>query len=78
MGLGMLFNFSLIHMAILGVLIALVATVGDLVESSFKRLTGIKDSGQILPGHGGVLDRFDSIMFTVPFVYYYVQIFKIF
>jgi len=65
-------------MGILGVLIALVATVGDLVESSFKRLTGIKDSGQILPGHGGVLDRFDSIMFTVPFVYYYVQIFKIF
>lgn len=77
-GLGILFNFSLIHMGILGVLIALVATVGDLVESSFKRLTGIKDSGQILPGHGGVLDRFDSIMFTVPFVYYYVQIFKIF
>jgi len=65
-------------MAILGVLIAMVATIGDLVESSFKRLTGIKDSGQILPGHGGVLDRFDSIMFTVPFVYYYVQIFKIF
>ena len=77
-GIGMLFNFSLIHMGILGVLIALIATVGDLVESSFKRLTGIKDSGQILPGHGGVLDRFDSIMFTVPFVYYYVQIFKIF
>lgn len=71
LGAGMVFDLSLIYMAPLGVLIALVATLGDLVESSLKRLTGIKDSGSILPGHGGVLDRFDSILFTVPFVYYY-------
>lgn len=77
-GLAYLFHFSIIHMVILGILIAGVATVGDLVESSFKRLTGIKDSGQILPGHGGVLDRFDSIMFTVPLVYYYIHIFKVY
>lgn len=77
-GLGFLFSFSLSHMAFLGILIAVVATIGDLAESSFKRLTGIKDSGQILPGHGGVLDRFDSIMFTVPLVYYYIQIFEIY
>lgn len=77
-GLGYLFGFSLVHMLVLGCLIAACATIGDLVESSFKRLTGIKDSGQILPGHGGVLDRFDSIMFTVPLVYYYVQIFKVY
>ncbi|MDF2565074.1 MAG: phosphatidate cytidylyltransferase [Massilibacillus sp.] len=77
-GLAYLFHFSIVHMVILGILIAGVATIGDLVESSFKRLTGIKDSGQILPGHGGVLDRFDSIMFTVPLVYYYIHIFKLY
>jgi phosphatidate cytidylyltransferase len=75
--LGYLFSFSLIHMVALGILLALTATLGDLVESSFKRYTGIKDSGALIPGHGGVLDRFDSIMFTVPLVYYYVQIFDI-
>ena len=77
-GLGLVFNFSIYHMISLGICLASVATVGDLVESCIKRLPGIKDSGNILPGHGGVLDRFDSIMFTVPLVYYYVHIFSIF
>lgn len=77
-GLAHLFHFSILHMSILGVCIAIVATIGDLVESSIKRLTGIKDSGQLLPGHGGALDRFDSIMFTVPFVYYYIHLFKLY
>lgn len=77
MGLGRLFSFDLLGMLVLGILIALAATVGDLVESSIKRYTGIKDSGSLIPGHGGVLDRFDSIMFTVPLVYYYAQIFNI-
>lgn len=72
--LGMLLSLSLPHMAALGVCIALIATLGDLVESVIKRYTGIKDSGSIIPGHGGVLDRFDSVMFTAPFVYYFVQI----
>jgi phosphatidate cytidylyltransferase len=78
MGMGALFSFYFLHMAVMGICIALMATVGDLVESSFKRYTGIKDSGSLIPGHGGVLDRFDSVLFTVPFVYYYVQVFNIF
>lgn len=76
-GFGVLFSFDMLGMLFLGILIALAATVGDLVESSIKRYTGIKDSGSLIPGHGGVLDRFDSIMFTVPLVYYYAQIFNI-
>ncbi len=74
---GWSFSFSVPMMALLGVSIALVATMGDLVESAVKRYTGIKDSGSLIPGHGGVLDRFDSVMFTAPFVYYFVQIFHI-
>lgn len=72
--LGFLMGRSFVLMAILGIVIALVATVGDLVESVVKRYTGIKDSGILIPGHGGVLDRFDSAMFVIPFVYYFLCI----
>ncbi len=48
---------------------ALIAVVGDLAASAIKRDTGIKDYGRLIPGHGGILDRFDSILFTAPVVY---------
>ncbi|MGB0166786.1 MAG: phosphatidate cytidylyltransferase, partial [Luteibaculum sp.] len=54
---------------IFGVWISLMATMGDLFESALKRYAGVKDSGAIMPGHGGILDRIDSILFVIPGVY---------
>lgn len=70
--LGWLFKVSLFHTVIIGLLIGIAATLGDLAESLLKRFCGVKDSGELLPGHGGVLDRFDSVLFVAPAVYYYV------
>jgi phosphatidate cytidylyltransferase len=55
---------------LLGVVVAVVAPIGDLTESVLKRDLGIKDMGAILPGHGGVLDRFDALLFVLPATYY--------
>ncbi|WP_053957401.1 phosphatidate cytidylyltransferase [Inediibacterium massiliense] len=64
-----------IHCIMIGFVGSVLGQIGDLTASIFKRYTGIKDYGKLMPGHGGVLDRFDSILFTAPVVYYYMMFF---
>ncbi len=59
---------------ILSVIVSVIGTIGDLIESKFKRQANVKDSGTIMPGHGGLLDRFDSIIFAAPFIYLFLRI----
>ena len=68
-------HFTVIHYILIGLLVGVLGQVGDMVESALKRLAGQKDSGRIIPGHGGVLDRFDSMLITAPVVYFYLKIF---
>ena len=56
----------------MGLIAVVFGTLGDLCESMLKRQAGVKDSGNLIPGHGGILDRFDSVLFTVPFVFVYL------
>ena len=62
----------MIHCMIMGAMGAILSQFGDLTASIFKRKMGIKDYGHLIPGHGGILDRFDSVLFTAPLVYYYI------
>jgi phosphatidate cytidylyltransferase len=59
---------------VLSVLVSVFGTIGDLIESKYKRQAGVKDSGTLMPGHGGVLDRLDSAIFVAPFIYLFLRL----
>lgn len=67
-------NLNLTNWMIIAVLVAIFGGLGDLVESMLKRSLNIKDSGSILPGHGGILDRFDGLLISVPIIYSYLNL----
>jgi phosphatidate cytidylyltransferase len=76
-GVSAVLGLSPVHAIALGLLIGISAMVGDLVESQMKRIAEVKDSSHLIPGHGGVLDRLDSILFPPIFVYFYLAMFHI-
>ena len=65
---------SILIWTIIAVIVGVIGTIGDLIESKFKRIAGVKDSGKIMPGHGGILDRLDSVIFVAPFVFLFYKI----
>lgn len=67
-------NTSILIWSIIALIVSVFGTLGDLVESKLKRVAGVKDSGTIMPGHGGVLDRLDSVIFVAPIIYLFYQI----
>ena len=69
-------NFVFLQWIIVTIIIIITGTLGDLVESMFKRSAQLKDSGASIPGHGGFLDRFDGLIISAPFVFFYLQMWK--
>ncbi len=69
-------HYSIYVWLIIALIMSIFGTIGDLIESKFKRIANVKDSGKIMPGHGGILDRLDSVIFGAPFVFLLFQIIK--
>ncbi|SFC77796.1 phosphatidate cytidylyltransferase [Flavobacterium phragmitis] len=67
-------NMSILIWTIIALIVSIFGTIGDLIESKFKRIAGVKDSGSIMPGHGGILDRLDSVIFVAPIIFLFYQI----
>jgi phosphatidate cytidylyltransferase len=65
-------SFLRMEWMIIAAIVAVFANIGDLIESQIKRIKGVKDSGKLLPGHGGVLDRFDGLLIALPLVIIYL------
>jgi phosphatidate cytidylyltransferase len=76
-GVSVILGLSPLHATLIGLLVGVSALVGDLVESQMKRIAEVKDSSHLIPGHGGVLDRLDSILFPPILVYFYVTMFHL-
>jgi phosphatidate cytidylyltransferase len=76
-GVSAIIGIAPIHAVVLGILVGMSAQAGDLVESQMKRIAEVKDSSHLIPGHGGVLDRLDSILFPPILVYFYVVLFHL-
>jgi phosphatidate cytidylyltransferase len=68
---------SLTDAIVIGIIVGIMGQIGDLIESLLKRDCGVKDSSNLIPGHGGVFDRFDSLLYAAPVVYLYLNVFNI-